>query len=104
MRQIALLLCSFCISAIQAQTEPPKLRLGTTVQPIRYTADLTMNPKQDDFHGEMTIALQIAEPVTTFWLNAADLQIQKAELDAGGQAKSAKIVSRRRRLRRLLIR
>ena len=65
MRQIALLLCSFFVSAIQAQTGPPKLRLGTTVQPIRYTADLTVNPKQDDFRGEMTIALQIVEPVST---------------------------------------
>jgi cytosol alanyl aminopeptidase len=92
MRQIALLLCSFFINAIQAQTGPPKLRLGTTVQPIRYTADLTVNPKQDDFHGDMTIVLQIAEPVSTFWLNAADLQIQKVELDAGGKTKSARIV------------
>ena len=63
------------------------------MHPIRYTADLTVNPKQDDFRGEMTIALQIAETVSTFWLNAADLQIRKAELDAGGQPKSVKIVA-----------
>lgn len=92
MRFFVLLLCPLLTCAVTAQPQPPKLRLGTTVHPVRYSADLTLDPKRDVFQGEIVISLRVTEPVSVFWLNAADLQIQKAELEVGGQTNVARVL------------
>ncbi len=82
---IALLLLATC-----ALAEPPKLRLGDDVRPVRYRLDLTIVPQQDTFTGKIDIDLDVRKPTDIVWLNARGLTFDKAELTAGGRTEAAK--------------
>jgi hypothetical protein len=56
----ALLCCAF--SASEASVEPPKLRLGEDVRPVRYSVELTLIPDEDTFSGAIEIDLDIRKP------------------------------------------
>ncbi len=64
----------------RAQIQPPKLRLPTTVRPVRYSADLRMTPGEDHFSGTISIELEITQPVSTIWLHGKSLAFNKATL------------------------
>jgi len=81
----------FLLLAICAAAEPPKLRLGDDVRPVRYRLDLTVIPQQDTFTGKIEIDLQVRKPTDTVWLNARDLTIDTAQLSAGGRTLAAKV-------------
>ena len=53
-----------------ASLEPPKLRLGDDVRPVRYRLDLTLVPEQDTFTGRIEIDLDIRKSTGIVWLNA----------------------------------
>ncbi len=61
---------------------PPTLRLADTVRPTEYAAKLTLTPTAEAFSGEITVQLQVASAVSSFWLHAADLAIDEASLTA----------------------
>src|ERR1035438_6484022 len=75
----AILLLAACAFA-----EPPKLRLGDDVRPVRYRLDLTVIPQQDTFTGTIEIDLQVRKATDAVWLNARDLTIDAAQLTVGG--------------------
>jgi alanyl aminopeptidase len=83
---LAILLLSICAFA-----EPPKLRLGDDVRPVRYRLDLTVVPQQDTFTGTIEIDLQVRKPTDVVWLNARDLTIDAAQLTVGGRTQAAKV-------------
>jgi cytosol alanyl aminopeptidase len=83
---LAVLLMAACAFA-----EPPKLRLGGDVRPVRYRLDLTVIPQQDNFTGKIEIDLQVVKPTDVVWLNARALMIDKAEVTAGGSTVAAKV-------------
>lgn len=90
--------CSSLLLVISAafaapSLEPPKLRLGVSVQPSSYTADLTIVPGADTFHGSVDIHVDVRDPSELIWLNAIGLQIQDASFQAAsGPALPAKTV------------
>src|ERR1039458_7241116 len=55
--------------AICAFAEPPKLRLGDDVRPVRYRLDLTVIPQQDTFTGKIEIDMDVRKPTDVVWLN-----------------------------------
>lgn len=75
------LACGVC----PGQTAVPKLRLPTTVRPMRYAADLELTPGHDGFAGTIEIDLEIAQPVSTVWLHAKSLTLQHAILSTMGR-------------------
>src|ERR1017187_3181846 len=81
--------------AICAFAEPPKLRLGDDVRPVRYRLDLTVIPQQDTFTGKIEIDLEVSKPTDVVWLNARDLTIDTAQLTAGGRTLAAKVQTSR---------
>ena len=85
----------YCISililAMCAFADPPKLRLGDDIQPVRYRLDLTVLPQQDIFTGKMEIDLEVRKPTDMVWLNARGLTFDKVELTAGGRTAAAKV-------------
>jgi len=85
----ALFCCAF--SASGASGEPPKLRLGEDVLPVRYSVDLTLIPDEDTFSGVIEIDLDIRKPADVIWLNARSLTIDHANLIASGKTTVAKI-------------
>ena len=88
-----LVVSSFVALAFAATTpDPPKLRLGDSVRPIRYGIDLTIVPNQDAFQGVADIDVQFKQPASLIWLNALDLKIKDASLIAAGKTLPVAIV------------
>ncbi len=59
----------------RAQVIPPQLRLPPGARPTRVTAELTVDPEQDEFTGVEQIDLSVDAPLPVLWLNADLLQI-----------------------------
>ncbi len=75
MRTLALL-CLLLSRKLDAQ---PALRLPPGAKPLKMTAQLTIDPTQEVFNGQVTIDLDAAEPVKVLWLNADGLTLQQTE-------------------------
>lgn len=73
----------------RAQGDAPKLRLPTTVRPVRYLADLQMTPGQDRFTGSIAIELDISQPVSTVWLHAKSLAFERSTFRLAGHDEPA---------------
>jgi alanyl aminopeptidase len=82
---------TFLLLAACAFAEPPKLRLGDDIRPVRYRVDLTVIPQQDTFTGKIEIDLEVRKPTEVVWLNAHNLTIDAAQLTAGGLTQAAKV-------------
>lgn len=92
--------CVFtCISSSAQTTDasestPPSFRLPQTARPTHYTLDLTLDPGQASFHGNATIAIELAQPAKTLWLNQKDLTIRKVTVRSGhDSARAASFVT-----------
>ena len=57
------------------QIIPPHLRLPPGAKPVRITAELSIDPTQEIFHGEGQIELSLEGPTPLLWLNAQELKI-----------------------------
>jgi alanyl aminopeptidase len=84
-RLVAILILGFWLAspACWAQAEVPKLRLPTTVRPVRYSADLWITPGEDHFRGSIAIELEISQPVSTVWVHGKSLLFENATLHVG---------------------
>lgn len=67
-----------------AQDAPPALRLPDAVRPLRYTAELTVQPAESAFRGTIDIEVEVKRPTSVVWLNARFLTLDVALI--GGQA------------------
>jgi len=81
---------AFIIAAVCAFAEPPTLRLGDDVRPVRYRLDLTIVPRQDTFAGKIEIDLDVRKPTNAIWVNARDLAIDSAQVIAAGRTLAAR--------------
>src|SRR5687768_16666940 len=60
-------------------------RLPRSVRPVRYDLTLAPDLEQATFSGSVTISVDVVEPTSTVWLNAAELEVNTAALeDAAG--------------------
>ncbi len=66
----------------KAAAAPPKLRLPPGARPVKVAAELTIDPLKDTFEGQITLDLDVAEPLSMLWLNADGLTLQKTEPQA----------------------
>src|SRR5438067_2585666 len=57
------------------QIIPPHLRLPPGAKPVRVTAELSIDPTQEIFHGEGQIELSLEAATPLLWLNAQELKI-----------------------------
>ncbi len=67
-----------------SEEAPPAFRLPTTVRPVRYALELSIDAAQPTFRGEVEIALALDAPTSVVWLHAQDLTFDRVEL--GGMA------------------
>ena len=58
-------------------------RLPDTVQPERYRIELRPDLRRFTFRGEESVSIRVLQPVKTIELNALDLQVTQAALQAG---------------------
>src|SRR5438309_2028161 len=68
----------------------PTLRLPAGATPIRYRAELTVDPSKDSFEGEIAIELTLAQPASFLWLNGHELTVHDARLETATGAIEAK--------------
>ena len=62
-----------------AQLVSPRLRLPAGARPTRVTAELTIDPRKDEFQGIEEIELALAKPAQVLWVNADLLTISATE-------------------------
>jgi alanyl aminopeptidase len=74
--------CLLAGAGLPASTEAaPALRLPVTVRPVKQSAELTLVPGQDTFHGRIDFDLDVREPREVIWLNATGVTISSAQLN-----------------------
>lgn len=92
MHTVKILLLLLLIPLFLMAEQPPKLRLPNDAKPTEYAVQLTIDPQKNNFVGSITVDLQIAKQISTLWLNATEIQIQKAEISENGNAKSGSVL------------
>src|SRR5215469_8360603 len=84
-----------CILAVVtlplAAAEPPKLKLGDDVRPVKYAAELTLVPGATTFAGNISIDISLAKPASLIWLNAAGLTVEQTTISRAGQTATATV-------------
>jgi alanyl aminopeptidase len=70
-------------SAAQAPA-PPKLRLPAGAAPVRYAAELWVDPSKEKFEGKIEIEISLKEETGTVWLNAKELDVRAASARRAG--------------------
>ena len=76
---------------------PAAYRLPTTVRPHRYDLELDARLASEDFRGQVTIQVTIAEPCSTLALHARDLQISEARCTLGNRSLNGEVLVDRER-------
>jgi alanyl aminopeptidase len=78
-----------------AATPPqaPELRLPTIVRPLHEDVDLTLDPASEDFHGKITTELDITQATPVIWLDANEITVDEATLNANGTLLVAKPIT-----------
>jgi puromycin-sensitive aminopeptidase len=75
-------------------TTPPQLdradhRLSEAVRPLRYAANLRLDPDARTFEGDLEIELELGAPTGEIVLHAVELSVARAEVRAEGRAVAA---------------
>ncbi|HET9991181.1 MAG TPA: M1 family aminopeptidase, partial [Kofleriaceae bacterium] len=73
-----------------APPQAPELRLPTFARPLHEDVDLTLDPASEDFHGKITTELEIAQATNVLWLNADEIIVDEATINANGTLLVAK--------------
>ncbi len=86
--EISLLLLAASSSVLAADPQSPKLRLPAGVAPVRYAAELWLDPSKEKFEGRIEIEISSKEETGTVWLNATELDVRSASAQKapGGEA------------------
>ncbi|HVT60125.1 MAG TPA: M1 family metallopeptidase [Thermoanaerobaculia bacterium] len=75
-----------------ASPEAPLLRLAGQAAPVRYAAELWIDPSATKFAAAIVIDLELKEPTSLLWLNASGLAIEQAALTVAGRQIAAQVV------------
>ncbi|MFI5197233.1 MAG: M1 family aminopeptidase [Thermoanaerobaculia bacterium] len=67
--------------------QPPKLRLPAGPAPVRYAAELWVDPSKETFKGRIEIRISLKGESDTLWLNGKELTIESASASAAAGAK-----------------
>src|SRR3569623_1718634 len=76
-----------------APPEAPQLRLPTYARPLHEDVDLTLDPASEDFKGKITTELDITEAQPVIWLNADEITVDEATVNANGTLLVAKAIT-----------
>jgi alanyl aminopeptidase len=74
----------FAATAAAETPAPPKLRLPVGVAPVRYAAELWIDPAKEKFEGRIEIEISLKEETDTVWLNAKELDVRAASARRAG--------------------
>ncbi|WP_194792974.1 M1 family metallopeptidase [Caenimonas koreensis] len=80
---LAALALSLPALALAAAPQPPVMQLGDDVKPLAYALDVTVVPDKPGITGRVDIDVDLAKPLSFFWINGSDLEIRQATLTSG---------------------
>jgi alanyl aminopeptidase len=66
---------------LAAQTAPPGFHLPPNFVPLKYTAELTIDPSANSFDGSIAIRVHVKSPAASLWLDAKDLVVKRATVE-----------------------
>jgi hypothetical protein len=81
--------CFLSLAIAVLADDKPDLRLPESVAPTSYRAELTLDPATDVFSGQISINIDVNQPLKTIWLNATDISVSDASLSIAGQTLAA---------------
>ncbi|WP_240913997.1 M1 family metallopeptidase [Microbulbifer sp. SH-1] len=83
--------------AAKGEEQPPAGKLPDGVRPKAYRLDLTLDPRQDRFHGQVEIDIDIDNPTDHIWMHGNNIDVTHIEAllpgDTGKQKAEDKIVA-----------
>ena len=68
------------ISVVSAQDNPPAGKLPGDVRPLSYELSLTIVPTQQDFSGNVKIAIDITKELSGFWIDGKEIRPKHSTL------------------------
>ena len=74
-------LLALTAALLGAAQSPSTIRLPDTAWPVRYEAELTIDPGQPELEGRMEIPVKFSAEQSSLWMNAKDLTILAAAWD-----------------------
>lgn len=80
----------FLADCLPALPPPPQFLLSDDVIPKKYTVDLTIDPNLDTFEGWARIQVEMRKAQSGVWLNAKDLTVRDATIQAAGRERKAR--------------
>jgi alanyl aminopeptidase len=86
-KETLLISLSFVFATAAAAGEPPappKLRLPAGVAPVRYAAELWLDPAKEKFEGKIEIEISLKVETGTVWLNATEIDVRTASAQRAG--------------------
>lgn len=92
MSHIARTLCLALFSAVLFGQTPPAFRLGEEVVPVRYAVALKLSPPDDNFSGSVDVDVRIAQTTKVIWMQAAGLNVSRAEVRLAGQSLAVRVI------------
>ncbi len=78
-------------SAFAAAAPNPRFELPGDVVPRKYSLELTIDPERPQFSGTVRMELDLRAATRSIVLNAKDLSVSEARLEAGGRTFAAKV-------------
>jgi aminopeptidase N len=78
-------------TAVESPPGSVLTRMDSGVQPRRYTVELTLDPRQEQFQGLVELELSLREPTRQLWLRGTGLTVQGASVTARGSTRPARV-------------
>ncbi|MCC6557902.1 MAG: ERAP1-like C-terminal domain-containing protein [Polyangiaceae bacterium] len=75
-----------------APAPPAGIRLDRAVMPVRHRATLTVVPGDPVLAGEIEIELALRAETGVLWLNATEITVDEAHVEAGGKRIAARVL------------
>ncbi len=82
-------LLGFVSSILMWGAADPTFRLPPVAHPTKYELELTIVPREPEFRGSMRIWVALRERTKSLWLNAKELDIEKASIVVNGVNRGA---------------
>ena len=84
---------ALALAAVASLPPAPPFSLDDEAVPARYRVELTIDPARDSFDGRIHIEIQLHKAVRVLWLNAADLSVSRARIEAHGRVHAARPIA-----------
>ena len=93
-RLLAAALAATALAALGADPghAPPAFRLGDSASPLSYEARLAVDPRREEFTGEIRIGLHVNAATRILWMNARGLTIDDAHFEQRGERIEVRVV------------